>query len=247
MKRHSVLIIDDEMGVLESLSLLLKKDFQVFTASNGEQGLQIINKKSISAVLLDLLMPGMSGIEVLKKIRRDNDDVKVIIMTANSKHDWAKKCADLNVQGYVEKPYDPKKFLERLKKNLGVHDFKVLHEIWGEEFAGRFSSINHVVKKALFYIEKNFQKDVSRKKLASHLKITPEYLSRVFTKECGIKISKYVSCLRLITCKQYLNENQDRSIKEVASSVGIRNAEYFCRFFKSKTGLTPNEFRKNQL
>jgi len=245
MKKHPILIIDDEVKVLESLSFLLKRDFQVFTASNGSHGLHVINNRPISVVLLDLLMPDMSGIEVLKTIRRDNNDIKVIIMTANSKHDLAKECADLNVQGYVEKPYDPRRFVERLKKNLGVHDFKVLHETWGEEFSDRFTSINPVVKKALFYIEDNFQKDASRKKLASHLNITPEHLGRIFTKECGIKISEYVSRLRLITCKEYLKENPNSSIKDVAGSVGVKNVEYFCRFFKNKTGLTPTEFRNN--
>ena len=127
MNKHSILIVDDEPGLLESLSILLEEDFNILTASNGKEGLSVFKANpSISLILLDLDMPAMNGVEALERIRDVDSKVKVLIMTGKSCHDYAYSCANLNVQGYMKKPVDPEELINSIKKELSINDYKVL-------------------------------------------------------------------------------------------------------------------------
>ena len=64
--KRSILIVDDELGVRESLKMILKPNYQVHTATEGREALQFIQKNKIDLVALDLKMPGLSGIDVLR-------------------------------------------------------------------------------------------------------------------------------------------------------------------------------------
>jgi CheY-like chemotaxis protein len=79
----SVLIVDDELGPRESLRMILKPIFDVHTVENGEEALSFIRQEPVNLVTLDLKMPGMPGIEVLKKIKGYNSDsdIEVIVLT----------------------------------------------------------------------------------------------------------------------------------------------------------------------
>ncbi|MBU4011496.1 MAG: response regulator, partial [Proteobacteria bacterium] len=76
----SILIVDDNPSILQSLKgLLADEGFEVITASNGYEGLKIIDKESPDLVLLDIWMPGIDGIETLIQIKKDNPYIQVII------------------------------------------------------------------------------------------------------------------------------------------------------------------------
>lgn len=118
MKPHSLLIVDDEQEVLNSLSIVLKDEYNVLTASSGMEGLSVLTANAVSLILLDLQMPEMTGLEFIERIRGMEDNTPVLIMTGNSTHEWAKRCADIGVQGYLEKPVDIGVLLERVRKHL---------------------------------------------------------------------------------------------------------------------------------
>ena len=78
MNKHSILIVDDEPKFLEGLSLVLEKDFNILTASNGKEGLSVFkNNPSISLILLDLDMPVMNGLEMLIRIREKSKTLPI--------------------------------------------------------------------------------------------------------------------------------------------------------------------------
>ena len=77
----SVLIVDDELGPRESLRMILKPISNVYTAENGEKALEFIRQEPVNLVTLDLKMPGIPGIEVLKEIKGYNPDIEVIVLT----------------------------------------------------------------------------------------------------------------------------------------------------------------------
>ena len=125
MVKPTILIVDDEPNLLKSLALILEDDYDILEAQNGKEAIQLFKSNpSISLILLDLYMPVMNGAKALEIIREASKDVKVIIMTGKSSHDYAKKCAALNVQGYVEKPVGIPELLMQIKKELGMDDFK---------------------------------------------------------------------------------------------------------------------------
>jgi two-component system, sensor histidine kinase and response regulator len=104
--RASLLIIDDERGPTESLRMIFKPEFNVFTASGGEEALEILNQSPIDVVTLDLRMPGMPGIEVMEHIKRHDPDIEVIVVTGYASLDSAIRGLRHRVFDYVTKPFD---------------------------------------------------------------------------------------------------------------------------------------------
>lgn len=139
MNKPSMLIVDDEPRFLESLSRLFEKDFRVFQASNGEEGILTFNKNPVSMILLDLDMPVMNGLETLRRIRKICCETRVIIMTGTRCHDWVRQCADLGVQGYIEKPFEAGKLVGKIKSLLGMEDYGVLRKLWGNTYDARMA------------------------------------------------------------------------------------------------------------
>ena len=90
-----VLVIDDEMGPRESLRMLLKPNYQVYTADNVEAGLRILAEKKPDAVISDIRMPGTSGIDGLRKIREIDPHVAVIMLTGFGALETAKEALRL--------------------------------------------------------------------------------------------------------------------------------------------------------
>ena len=247
MDKPSVLIIDDEPRLLSSLSLILEGDFNVLTALNGRDGLEVYTSNPVSAILLDLDMPVMNGLETLEKIRESNDDVNVIIMTGKSSHEWAIQCANLNIQGYIQKPCDPAEIVDRMKKLVGIEDFRVLEDYWKEEYETKVASISPAIKRALVYIDNNIQEDITREDVATYLDLSPDYICRLLRNECGLTINTYIIRAKVFRGRENLIANPNMKVGDLAASVGMSDTNYFSRLFKKHTGITPQEFRRNIL
>lgn len=111
----TILIVDDEPNVLWFVSKICQPlGYETLTASSGMEALKIIQEcgGKLDLVLLDLKMPGMGGIEVLKSIRKHQPDLAVIILTALQ--DEREECESLGIEGYVTKPYS----LEDLSRRI---------------------------------------------------------------------------------------------------------------------------------
>jgi DNA-binding NtrC family response regulator len=104
--RGTILIVDDEAGPRESLRMILKPIYNIFTASNGKEALEIIQKENIDLVTLDLNMPGLSGIEVLKEIKKIKSDVEVIIVTGYGTLKNAQEVIRYGAGDFISKPFN---------------------------------------------------------------------------------------------------------------------------------------------
>lgn len=104
--RRRVLIVDDEPLILEVLSEHFNTDFEVETAPNGADALGAILRKRPDVVLLDINMPRMNGVEVLKDIKQIDDSIPVIMVTANEQVQLAAEALKSGAFGYVPKPFD---------------------------------------------------------------------------------------------------------------------------------------------
>src|SRR5581483_10449671 len=90
----------------ESLRMLLKTDYQVFTADSVEAGLNLLKEKNPDTIVMDIRMPGITGIEGLRKIREIDPDVSVIMLTGFGALDTAKEALRLGANDYLSKPFD---------------------------------------------------------------------------------------------------------------------------------------------
>ncbi|MCE5326150.1 MAG: response regulator [Planctomycetaceae bacterium] len=153
MDAKPVLIVDDEKNIRLTLSQALETlDLKVDCAINGEEALTAIESKSYGLILLDLKMPGMDGIEVLRRIRQSRPDIKVIIITAHGTIEKAVEAMKLGAVDFIQKPFVPREIrdlvtavldrdriaadvaqgyedhIELAKKNIGQREFEAAQE-----------------------------------------------------------------------------------------------------------------------
>lgn len=108
MDTYSVLIVDDEKNIRLALSeALVDMDIRVESTSTGEEALTALEREAFSLVLLDLKMPGLDGMEVLRRIRQSHPNVDVVIITAHGTVDAAVEAMKLGAVDFLRKPFTP--------------------------------------------------------------------------------------------------------------------------------------------
>lgn len=110
MDKKTILIVDDEPDILRLTSLRLKKlGFDVITAVDGKQALDVIRNEKPDLVLLDLALPLLNGDEVCKRIKKDEKvkHIPIILFTAHSDTMTAEKAKEFGADDYIIKPFDP--------------------------------------------------------------------------------------------------------------------------------------------
>jgi len=111
-----LLIVDDETRFLEAIARRLsKRGFDVRTASNGPEALEVARKERFDIALLDLKMPGMDGGEVLRALKKEHHYLEAIILTGHGSLDSAVELIKLGAFSYLPKPYELEKLIETLK------------------------------------------------------------------------------------------------------------------------------------
>ena len=124
---YSILVVDDEPNYLIVLSELLKDEgFEVFTASDGEQGLKIIDDVDLDIVITDMQMPNMNGLQFLDKIKAKNPDLPVIVITAFAEVDKAVTAMQAGAYNYLAKPFSNDELIITLKK--GAQHYSLIRE-----------------------------------------------------------------------------------------------------------------------
>ncbi|ASS89534.1 MULTISPECIES: response regulator [Aeribacillus] len=114
-----ILIVDDQYGIRILLNEVFNKEgYQTFQAANGFQALEIAENHSPDLVLLDMKIPGMDGIEILKTLKKVNPDIRVIIMTAYGELDMIQEAKDLGALTHFAKPFDIDELRDTVRKYL---------------------------------------------------------------------------------------------------------------------------------
>lgn len=118
MPRRVLLIDDDEMLLNTLQELLHREGYQVLSTADGPQGITIYKERHPDLVLLDLGLPSMNGLEVLRKIREIDAEAKVIVITGNDSKEAAEVALRSGALTYLIKPVDPGPLLKFFKSNL---------------------------------------------------------------------------------------------------------------------------------
>jgi len=120
---EKILIVDDEEGMREFLTYMLEgESYQVSTASNGLGALEKLRQEEFALVLADIKMPGIDGLEMLRRIKEIDEQIVVIVMTAYASLDTAIKAIKFDAHDYLVKPFaDTDKVLDIIEKGLARH------------------------------------------------------------------------------------------------------------------------------
>jgi DNA-binding response OmpR family regulator len=153
MPERSVLIVEDERYIRVTLSFALQK-LNVFldTASNGEEALQKLAKRPYTVMLLDLRMPGIDGMEVLRRVPEIRPDLKVIIITAYGSIEAAVEAMKLGAVDFLQKPFDPDEVRELVSALLeqAAHGYENYLELAYRRInSGKFDAARVYAHKAI--------------------------------------------------------------------------------------------------
>ena len=113
-----ILIVDDEAGVQEALKTVLKQDYEIICAMDGVQAIEMFQEHNPHLVLLDIAMPTLGGLEVLRKIREGNTTSQVIMLTANNMVKTAVEAMKIGSTDYLTKPFAFEELLARIRALL---------------------------------------------------------------------------------------------------------------------------------
>lgn len=116
--RPTLLICDDEEGPRQSLRIVFKSDYRVLVASSGEEAVELAEKQPIDVAVLDILMHGMSGVDVLRELKKHDPAVEVIMLTAYETLETARQALRLGACDYLNKPFDIPTTREAVQKAL---------------------------------------------------------------------------------------------------------------------------------
>ena len=118
-----IMVVDDEPGMREGCKkILCAEGFEVDTAQNGEEGLvQCRRHPDYAVILVDLKMPGMSGIELIEKIRQENTDAVILVITAYATIQTAVEATKKGAYGYIPKPFTPDELLIPVRNGIEIH------------------------------------------------------------------------------------------------------------------------------
>jgi len=138
-ERASLLIVDDERGPAESLRMIFKPSYNVFTASGGQQALDILESTPIDVVTLDLRMPIMSGVECMERIKALDPDIEVIVVTGYSSLESAIRGLRHGVFDYISKPFDVPQISDLVRRAVARRRTNLRNRRMKEDFLANLS------------------------------------------------------------------------------------------------------------
>lgn len=230
---ETILIVDDDATLRQELKCSLD-EYEVSEAEDGQRALQILSRpNNIDLVILDVKMPGLSGTEILKLIKKRDPLVSVIIFTAFSSKDTAIEALRGQADEYIEKPVDIDYLKQVIERALDKRDAKSDVSVIG---------INGKIDQVKKFLERNCYKKVSLQEAGAIVSMSPKYLSKVFYDKAGISFVDYKIKIKIEKAKELLNTTE-MTVARLSDKFAFGNPESFIRIFKKTTGQTPAEYR----
>jgi DNA-binding NtrC family response regulator len=139
--KGTILIVDDEVGPRESLRMILKPIYEVFTAGDGQEALRCIQDKGIDLVTLDLKMPGLSGIDVLREIKKFQTDIEVIVITGYGTLTNAQEAIRFGAGDFISKPFNVADIIAIVSKSFERRNYNLKIKNLIQQIKGLRSSL----------------------------------------------------------------------------------------------------------
>jgi len=247
---YSLLIVDDERWVRASLKKIVERTelpFHVIhEAAHGLEAMDWLKSKRVDALITDVRMPVMDGLQLVQSIQEEQVDTEIIIVSGHDEFHYAQKALRLGVRDYLLKPVlveDMMKCLQKIKDTLESR--KVREQTKNSLPHEGFVSQNEhsTIEQVISYIKSKMPGEVTLQETASAVHLNPSYLSHLFKQQTKTNFIDFVLKLRMEEAKKLLSCTSLR-ISEIAERLQYNDTSYFSHSFKRMVGKTPSEFRK---
>ena len=242
---HRVVLIDDERIIVEGLRRVIRwEEYNcqvVGTASDAEEGAQMIRELSPQILFTDIRMPGNDGLSLIAGLRSEFPDLQVTILSGYGDFAYAQEAIRLGVTRYLLKPSKMEDIREAL---LVMTEHLNRKETGTAEDEHTQNAGSFIVKQALAYMENNYQQKLTLQTVAECCYVSQWHLSKLLNRHTGKSFYDILNAIRVEKAKALL---VDPSLKigEIAELVGYADTAHFARTFKNLEGMSANEYRND--
>ena len=226
--------------------------YDVLTASNGQEALDVLSSKDVSIIISDVMMPGIDGYELCRRVKSDinTSHIPVILLTARTTDESKLQGLELGADDYVTKPFNMDVLLLRVQKLMewsqkSHQQFRQKVDVSPSEIT--ITPLNEkFVKSALKIVEDNIaNSDFTVEMLAQQIGMSRSALYKKIMAVTGLGPAEFIRTVRIKRGKALLERSQ-MQITEIAYSVGFNSLKSFTMNFKAEYGLTPSEYLKKK-
>jgi signal transduction histidine kinase/ligand-binding sensor domain-containing protein/DNA-binding response OmpR family regulator len=249
----SMLIVEDHDELREMLKEVFSPIYKIFTAKDGEEGLELTLKFKPEIVLSDLMMPKMSGSEMCSKIKSNFQvcHIPVVLLTAQTAVEYTIEGFRLGADDYITKPFNIKTLVTRCN-NL-VNGRKLLQEKFGKQadFSPRLIATNNLdrifLEKAQKIIEDNIDNvDFNLAYFAQELALGRTKLFNKIKGVTGMTPNDFIMNVKMKKAAQLLIHHPEYNISNISDMLGFYSPKYFTKCFKEHIGVTPKVYRSKE-
>ncbi len=213
------------------------------TAADGEEAVELVERVLPDLLITDIKMPLLGGLELVKRIRTTNPDLRILIISGYSEFEYARQAIELGVDDYIVKPIDVHALQETLRR-IRIRLEASAGLIEAQFGLDRIGSPEEDLADAVqLYLTENFHQPYSLERLAAAFGRKAAYLLRLYRRVKGSTPTQDLIRLRIEKAKRLLSGHPQMEVKQVALAVGYEDALYFSRLFKKETGQNPTTFR----
>ena len=244
----TILVVDDNQDMLSFVSSCMKESFHVFTASDGAAALEILQREQVNLIISDVMMPGMDGFELCRRVKSDItlSHIPIILLTARTTDVSRIEGLQLGADDYLTKPFNVE--VLRLRVNKFIDWEQNNHQMFRQKMNIEPSEITitpldeQFIKKAIELVEKNIgDSDFSVETMAAEVGMARTTLYKKLMAITGQGPAEFIRTIRIKRGRALLETSQ-MQITEIAYAVGFTTVKSFTMNFKAIYGITPSEF-----
>mgnify|MGYP002292008563 FL=1 len=248
--KECILIIDDNADVRDYVKSLLKEEYTVIEAPDGRAGLKKAMKYVPDAIICDVMMPVMDGLECCRKLKTElqTSHIPVMLLTACSLDEQRIQGFECGADSYISKPFNSKLLLVRLRNLMDNH--KRLKQFFGDKTTLSKESVSDVdkgfVDRFRELIEENLaDSELSVEDLGSKMGLSRVQLYRKIKALTNYSPNELVRITRLKKAASLL-ASSEKTISEITYEVGFTSPSYFTKCYKEYFGESPTDFLKRR-
>jgi signal transduction histidine kinase/AraC-like DNA-binding protein len=247
-KKPLVLIVEDNEDFRFYLKDNLKSQYSIIEAKNGRIGLERAISSMPDLIVSDIMMPEMDGIELCKRIRKDErtSHIPLVMLTARTSEEQKIEGFACGANDYVTKPFNFEILQSRIK-NLVAHR-EVIQKNFQKHVDIRTANVEitsldeKLISKAIRIVEENMgEPDFSVEKFSRELGMSRVHLYKKLLALTGKSPIEFIRTIRLQRAAQLLEKSQ-LSVSEIAYQVGFNNPKYFSKYFKDYFNMLPSAY-----
>lgn len=246
--RTMILVVEDNADVREYVVGYLRKDYRIYQATNGREGLNIARQEIPDLILSDIMMPHMDGVELCNTLKADQrtSHIPVILLTAKADKDSRLEGLETGADDYIIKPFEPEELLVRIRNLLAQRER--LRVYFKRELSPQLKDmdLSSLDEKFLDESIQNIHAhlddgDFSVEQLAQTMHLSRRHLSRKLNALTGMAGQAFIRSVRLKHAARLLQARSE-SVTQIAYAVGFNNPAHFSSAFKREFGVMPSKY-----